>query len=105
MGTTRLPRPRPRPRQVVDPDVGRIVSTMHEAASRGCLLCPRESKYQGLWQPSRAIARQLGTRPDKLRFFAYGLCDRCKNRPNVQNQIEQLIISQAIRLFADPDAN
>jgi hypothetical protein len=95
----------PRPRQVIDPDATRIMAMMREAASRGCLLCPRESRYQGLWRPTRAIARQLGTRPDKLRFFAYGLCGRCKDHPNVQNRIEQLIMSQALRLFADPDSN
>jgi hypothetical protein len=59
---------------------------------KNCLLCKQPALYCGIWIPTEADQKRLGTRPGKQRVVPYGMCESCwENQPASQTRVEEII--------------
>ena len=54
-----------------------------------CTICGLPADVQGMFIPP--YSENWGATPGKSRFFIYGLCERCRVRPNSLKAVEKII--------------
>jgi hypothetical protein len=70
-----------------------------------CILCGRKPDFIGVWVANRACSSKLGAPVGKIRSVEYGVCARCRARPDSTARIERTLLSQAAEGLRGPDAN
>lgn len=70
-----------------------------------CILCGRPPAARSIFVPTATASRALGAPRDRLRLVAYSLCRKCMALPDAQERAQELLLAEAERGLATPEAN
>jgi len=59
-----------------------------------CILCGTWTRDSGVFEPFKPEA--WGARPQKTRYFVYGICQRCQALPDVTQRIEAVLMQDLV---------
>jgi hypothetical protein len=84
------------------PVVAEIVATALTSIAR-CMLCDAPAFYRAVCTPKPRRLLSIGAPAGAVRHAGYGLCEACRRRPDVFDQVESIVLAQPWSLATPTD--